>query len=107
MSARDGVITLLSTTTVKDGYGVEKEIFISHEVFCTVWSATRAEFFSAGRNGLNPEFMFKVFAGDYFGERTCIYEGKSYAIYRTYNAETDYIELYVQREGGANGKGIS
>ena len=53
---------------------------------------------------MNPEYQFDVFAGDYEGETLCKYDGKSYAIYRTYLPDnSDYIELYAQREGGANG----
>lgn len=101
----DGAINLLATTTTKDAYGVHKESFTKNQVFCTVNSVTRTEFFSAGRNGLNPEYMFEVFAGDYSGERTLEYNGATYAIYRTYRPlNSDYIELYAQTEGGTNGK---
>lgn len=101
----DGAISLLTSTTTKDAYGVRKESFTKRDVFCKVNSITRTEFFSAGRNGLNPEYMFEVFAGDYSGERTLEYNGASYAIYRTYRPKDgDYIELYAQTEGGANGK---
>lgn len=101
----DGAISLLASTTTKDAFGVRKESFTKKDVFCSVNSVTRTEFFSAGRNGLNPEYMFKVFAGDYSGERTLKYNGASYAIYRTYKPDdSDYIELYAQTEGGANGK---
>ena len=48
--------------------------------------------------------MFTVVAGDYSGESLCEYRGKTYSIYRTYINNADYIELYVQREGGSNGK---
>ena len=102
----DGMITLLASSTAKDRHGVEKEAYSENEVFCQALSVTRTEFFGAGRNGLNPERGFKVFAGDYAGERTCIYEGVRYAVYRTFKPENDdYIELYVQREGGTNGNG--
>ena len=106
MEGKDGVIYFLESTVTKDAYGVEHESFTSREVLCRVFSITRTEFFSAGRNGLNPEYMFKIFSGDYAGERTCKYEDMTYAIYRTYNPPgEDYIELYAQTEGGANGKG--
>ena len=53
---------------------------------CQVDSVTRSEFFEAGRNGLNPEFVFRVFFGDYEGgERLVEYRGKRYSIYRTYH----------------------
>ena len=101
----DGVLTLLTSTVTKDAYGVRVESFTGTDVFCKVESVTRAEFFGGGRNGLNPQYVFTVFYGDYSGQRTCKYDGQSYAIYRTYKPDnTDYIELYAQIEGGANGK---
>lgn len=102
---RDSVLKLIGVTWARDETGVLKETNASREVFCSSSSVTRQEFFDGGRSGLNPSFQFTVFAGDYAGETICEYDGESYAIYRTYRPEgSDYIELYVQREGGTNGK---
>ena len=100
----DDVLTLLKVTTEKDARGVLHKSIASRDVFCKRRSVSRNEFFDGGRNGLNPEFVFDVFHGYYDGETLCRYDGNSYAIYRTYLPDnSDYIELYVQREGGANG----
>lgn len=101
---RSEVITLLATTKAQDEYGVWQETETSRDVFCQVNSVTRAEFFDGGRNGLNPEFRFTLFFGDYEGEQTVIYKGRAYSVYRTYHGRTDEIELYVQRKGGTNGQ---
>lgn len=100
---RSEVITLVNETQVKNDFGVYEPVSETRDVFCQVRSITRSEFFDAGRNGLNPEFEFDVFFGDYEGERTVIYKDQRYAVYRTYQARTDVLELYVQREGGTNG----
>ena len=103
--AQSDVLTLLSATVTRDAYGVEKEIVTPRQVFCRVNSVTRAEFFDAGRNGLNPAYVFTVFFGDYDEETVCEYNGKSYGIYRTYRVPgTDDMELYAERKGGTNGK---
>ena len=99
---RSEVITLVNETQVKNDFGVYEPVSETRDVFCQVRSITRSEFFDAGRNGLNPEFEFDVFFGDYEGERTVIYKDQRYAVYRTYQARTDVLELYVQREGGTN-----
>ena len=100
---RSQTITLITETRTQDDYGVWRTSETQTDVFCQVSSVTRAEFFDAGRNGLNPEYVFTMFFGDYNGERIVEYNGKRYAVYRTYHARTDIIELYVQREGGVNG----
>lgn len=100
---RSEVLTLIGTTRTQDEYGIWHEAPTRRDVFCQVNSVTRSEFFEAGRNGLNPEFMFSMFAGDYEGERVCEYRGQKYSIYRTYLGRNDVIELYAERKGGTNG----
>lgn len=95
---------LLTTTYTENAYGVPVPSCTKTEVFCERSSISRSEFFEAGRNGLNPQFMFTVFKGDYQGETICEYEGQTYSIYRTYETDSDYIELYVERKGGTNGQ---
>lgn len=102
MMDRSEVITLVKETQVRNDFGVYESVTETRDVFCQVRSITRSEFFDAGRNGLNPEFEFDVFSGDYEGERTVVFRGQKYAIYRTYQGRTDVLELYVQREGGTN-----
>ena len=100
----DDILTLLFCEKTQDDYGVWQETYTEREVFCQCHSITRNEFFQAGRNGLNPSFMFTVFQADYEGEVVCRFHDKEYAIYRTFlPAHTDYIELYAERQGGVNG----
>lgn len=101
---RSNVITLLSITWTQDEFGVWRENITEREVFCSVDSVTRAEFFEGGRNGLNPQFRITMFFGDYDGETMLIYNGSTYSVYRTYQARDDTLELYVERKGGTNGK---
>lgn len=99
----DAVITLVGTTKFKNRFGVIIEAPTTREVFAIKHDITRAEYFGAGRNGLNPEFMVTVFHGDYAGERTAQYGGQQYSIYRSYRPEgSDYVELYLERRGGTN-----
>ena len=89
----------------QDQFGVSKATNTGRDVLAQVDSVTRAEFFEGGRNGLNPEFKFTMFYGDYNRETELIYNGESYAIYRTFKGRTDTIELYAERKGGTNGRG--
>lgn len=98
------VLKLFKTTYTNDKYGVPVPSNVATEVFCERHSVTRNEFFNAGRNGLTPEYVFTVFKGDYDGETVLEYNGKTYSVYRTYETDDDYIELYVNRKGGTNGE---
>lgn len=100
---RSDVIYLVSETKTQDANGVWNVQTDKRMVFCNVQSVTQTEFFEAGRNGLNPEYEFTLFQGDYNGERTVEYGGETYAVYRTYRTRTDEMELYVERKGGTNG----
>ena len=95
---RSNVITLLSNARSQDATGVWRDgEETQREIFCQVDSVSRAEFFAAGQSGLRPEYRITV------GETRLIYNGARYAVYRTYHARTDELELYVQREVGVHG----
>ena len=95
-------LTLVTETVERNDYGVEVKTEKHDEVLCKTDSVTSQEFYEGGRNGLNPEYRFVVFHGDYSGQRTVIYKGLYYGIYRTYKNGDD-IELYAERKGGTNG----
>lgn len=102
---RSNVIYLIGASKEQDQYGVWRETLTKRQVFCNVSSVSAAEFFDAGRNGLNPAYRMTVFFGDYQGETMLEYNSATYSIYRTYQRTTDELELYVERKGGSNGKG--
>lgn len=97
------MLTLISESKEQDANGIWQTTATERDVFAQIGSVTREEFMEGGRNGLNPEFRFTLFFGDYNGERTVKYNGKRYGVYRTYHARTDIIELYAERKGGTNG----
>ena len=100
----DDVIQLICAEYAKNEYGVDRPSESCREVFAQVSSVTRSEFFEGGRNGLNPELRFVIFAGDYNGEQTLEHAGRRYGIYRSYFIPgSDYVELYAERKGGLNG----
>lgn len=98
---RSDEIYLVKAVRVKDDLGIFRQTVQSRRVFAQVDSVSSSEFFEGGRNGLNPELRFTVFAGDYDDEDTILYKSRAYGIYRTYLARNDDIELYAERKGGA------
>ena len=99
---RSDVISLVSETSTRDSRGIYQTVRTTRNIYAQVDSVTASEFFEGGRNGLNPELRFTVFAFDYNGEREVVYKGNHYAIYRTYLARDDDLELYAERKGGTN-----
>ena len=99
---RSDIITLYADTVSYDDYGVAVKTRTARDVYCKVDSVTRAEFFEAGRSGLNPEYRITMFFGDYEGETIVGYNGRNYSVYRTFQAKTDIIELYVERRAGTD-----
>ena len=99
---RSDIVTLYADTVSYDDYGVAVKTRTSRDVFCKVDSVTRAEFFEAGRAGLNPEYRITMLFMEYNGEVIVGYNGRNYSVYRTYQAGTDIIELYVERKAGTD-----
>ncbi len=100
---RSSVITLVSYPVTRDNAGVmRKGEPVTRDVFAQVDSVSRAEFFEGGETGLKPEYRFTMLDAEYDHEHTVYYNGVAYAVYRTYHARTDIIELYAERKSGVN-----
>lgn len=63
-------------------------------------SISRAEFYNAGQAGLRADFRLTIAKIDYNDEIEIELDGQRYGIYRTYDVNADYIELYCARKGG-------
>ena len=99
---RSTPIYLISETNTQNSIGEWIASETRRKVYANVKSVTATEFFSAGQIGLSPEFRFTMFGPDYAGERIVEYNGVRYAVYRVYQATTDTMELYVQKEAGVS-----
>jgi SPP1 family predicted phage head-tail adaptor len=100
---RSTPICLVSTAYTRDVNGVQRKTETVRTVYANVQSVSASEFFEGGRNGLKPEYRFVMFRHDYNDEPVVAYEGKRYAVYRTYIGRNDTIELYTEQKGGTNG----
>ena len=86
-----------NTQGVYETSGTERMVYVKVE------SVTGREWFEGGRNGLNPQYRFTMFMGDYWGEKVIKYRGTKYTIYRIYNKSNDEVELYAElRKGSVN-----
>jgi hypothetical protein len=94
------VAYLVSKTYTQNEYGVMERNEQKRKVYVNVSSINQNEWFEGGRNGLNPELRFTMFAHDYQGEEVIECNGIQYTIYRTYIRRKDEIELYTQKRKG-------
>ena len=101
---KSSVAYLVSESWAQDENGVQRATATKRKVFVNVSSVTSQEWFEGGRNGLNPQYRFKMFQFDYLGEKIIEYNGVQYTIYRTYNRSVDEIELYTELKKGNDGK---
>jgi SPP1 family predicted phage head-tail adaptor len=99
---RSTPIYLVTKNYTQNNVGVWSTTTTEKKVYAQVDSVTSAEWFEGGRNGLNPQYRFSMFSPDYNGEDIVKYNGKYYAVYRTYRAKNEIIELYTEEQKGTD-----
>ena len=97
---RDVIAYLIGKAITKNEYKQEVETDTRTEIMALYESVSQSEFYKAGEAGLKPEFRLTTAIIDYNGEKEVELDGKKYGIYRTYEVDKDYIELYCERKGG-------
>jgi head-tail adaptor len=91
------VITLLSETQAQRGVHDAPE-YAERQVYCTVRSVGRNEFYQALALGIQTEIRFILDQSfEYQGERRLLYHDQPYEIIRTYVTEADGIELTARK----------
>lgn len=94
------MINLIAETYTMDELHQQIPTETYRQVYCDVRSIMRSEWYEAGRDGLQPSFVFTVFGPDYEGEKIVEYNGQRYGVYRTFRSRDDEMELYVEAKGG-------
>lgn len=91
------VATLIEETPTAHGTH-EAAAETRREVYVSVGSATRTEYYQAMNAGFRPEYVLKLAAEeDYNGEQKVEFRGKAYRIVRTYITKDGGIELTCER----------
>lgn len=98
---KDVQITLYGDTAyTKDADGNEIATEQATTVFGSQESVFAAEFFNAGKLGIKPSCMVKIYSDEYSGEKYCSVDGGArMSIYRTYDTG-EKIELYCTERTG-------
>lgn len=97
---QDSTLKLISILTTKNQYGMPQKTETATEIFCRVSSVSGSEFNAAQQNGIKPQWKFIIRCREYSGENIVEFNSKRYAVYRTYQAGLDDIELYVEEREG-------
>lgn len=92
-------ITLITQLKTKDSIGEEIITETSKTIRGELSSVTRDEWFTAQRADINAKSRVKVYDFEYNDEVVAELNGTRYAIYRTYYAGGDKIELYLGEKG--------
>lgn len=84
--------------------GITKDEDIKRTIFAELKDTGRDEHFAAGRAGYKRTMQFVVWRMEYDEEPELEYNGKRLTIYRTYEVDSDRIELYAGERIGNNGR---
>ena len=94
-------ISLITKTYTANEIGVQVATETETEVFATVFSIGRTEFYNAGQAGLKPMACFAVRSMEYNGAEELEFNGERLSIYRAYERTDGRTELYTYRRKGA------
>lgn len=93
-------LKLITEATTTDAIGQPTTTETSVEIIGEVRSATQSEYMTGRQSGLAPSYVFRVSMFIYSGQKIVEYNGARYSVYRTYEADDNYIELYTEAELG-------
>lgn len=97
---RDVSCKLLSTQTVSDSIGVEKQTISQIEIpLIKVEDVKAKEFYEANEQGFKPTLRLRINILNYSGQEELIYMGTTYSIIRTQEITADELILICERKG--------
>ena len=98
----DATITLIGESFTKNDIGIAVASETRTDVFCSVRSVSRNDFYRAGEIGLALSYVFVTNPVNYSGEQLLEYNGERYGIIRTYQPSLDRLELYAGYKVGVD-----
>lgn len=93
-------ITLISTEYTEDEYGNQEPTETSTIVYCGAFSIQSQEYYNANQIGLKPTIGVYVNTAEYGGQTQATYNSAKYNIYRVYDRQDGYTELYMTPKEG-------
>ena len=93
-------ISLLTETTTTDSIGNPTTSTTEVKLIAEVRSISQSEFMNARQTGITPSYTFRISTFGYAGQKLLKYNGQIYSVYRTYEPDDNYIELYTEVKAG-------
>lgn len=91
------VINLISFSNGENQLGDAIKVKVkSPGIFADKQSIRQSEFYQASSTGLRPEVMFIIRTCEYNNESNLEFNNKEYNIIRTYEKDSEFIELVCQ-----------
>jgi SPP1 family predicted phage head-tail adaptor len=72
------------------------------KVFCAIKSIPQNEYFLCGQSNIRASFVFEIRSSEYNQETKLKYKDKIYHIYRTYDKQNEFTDLYTEYRDGDN-----
>ena len=91
------VIDLVSFNTIIDDNGFEVNTEIKKEVFADKKSIRSSEFYEAQKLGYKLSVMFVIKPYEYNGQEYIYYENQKYKVERTYEKDTENLEIICSK----------
>jgi SPP1 family predicted phage head-tail adaptor len=95
----DYELTLIGETYTEDEIGNQIPVETETVILCGLKSVSRSEFYNAAVSDLKPERVFMIHPYEYNGEKKVEFEGERYRVIRTYQKDTEEMELIVEKVG--------
>ena len=93
-------VKLIKQTVSTDDIGQLVASESTKTLIAEIKNASQSEYMQGKQDGISPAFVFHVSIFGYDGETILEHKGERFSIYRTYQADENYIELYAEREVG-------
>lgn len=93
-------LALVSEVVNTDSIGQATTTTTTTDIIAEVRSVSQSEYMNGKQSGLSPAYVFRVSAFGYSGQKVVTYGGVNYSVYRTYETDDNYVELYVEKALG-------
>lgn len=93
-------ISLITKKIIPDKIGNQKSEKVKRTIYCNQESVGQDEYYKAAQSGMSPKIRIVVRPYEYQEERLAEYNGKVYAVYRTFQRKPEELELYLTEKAG-------